>query len=218
MDRSHRRALFLSVLLISGLCGADGMTVYTVGTMEVLNGTDARLKCTFKSTKPVGERASVNWSFQPQGGKSEESVFYYHGESYPPDTGRFRGRAVWSGDLPRNDGSITVRSLLFADNGTFYCDVKNPPDVSGTRGEITVSVVNKVTYSEMWILAVAVGGATALVVLLVIIVVTVQLCRKKRQEEENILYIQSQPHPLELDKLNTDPMFPTEAAATEPLS
>ena len=70
-------------------------------------------------------------------------VFYYQELPYPPEHGRFKGRAVWSGDIMRKDVSITLHEVLPTFNGTYTCQVRNLPDVHGSSGEIVLSVVNK---------------------------------------------------------------------------
>lgn len=55
--------------------------------------------------------------------------------------GRFKDRVVWDGNLQRYDVSIILWKLQFDDNGTYTCQVKNPPDVDGLIGEIQLSVV-----------------------------------------------------------------------------
>ncbi|XP_078055268.1 myelin protein zero-like protein 2 isoform X2 [Mustelus asterias] len=176
--------LLLLALTQTGISDVAAVDIYTGGNVEARNGTEQRLRCTFKSSSPVSRRTTVAWHFRPLESGNEESVFYYHEEPFPPSNGRFRGRVAWSGDIWRKDGSITVSDLQFTDNGTFLCTVKNPPDIDGVSGEIKLSVVHKVTYSEMLILGIVIGGATAAVVLIVTVVVIVQLLRKKRQMEE----------------------------------
>ncbi len=51
------------------------MELVTSSELEAVNGTDVRLKCTFKSTHSLSEeRVSVSWSFRPLGKTTEESV------------------------------------------------------------------------------------------------------------------------------------------------
>ncbi|MBN3284857.1 MPZL2 protein, partial [Polyodon spathula] len=117
--------------------------VYTPVELQAVNGTDARLKCTFTSSAPISVQASVSWNFRPLSGGIEESVFYYQEQPYTPTSGKFKGRAVWSGDIRRGDASITIRDLKFSDNGTYSCHVKNPPeDVHGQAGELQLRVVS----------------------------------------------------------------------------
>nr|XP_015193443.1 PREDICTED: myelin protein zero-like protein 2 isoform X5 [Lepisosteus oculatus] len=137
-----RLLAFLAGIAVSGVLRVSAMEVYTPEEVESVNGTDAKLKCTFQSSSPLKESsASVSWHFRPLGGGAEESVFFYQDGQYPPSEGRFRGRAVWAGNLNRYDGSIMVRDVQFRDNGTFVCQVKNPPDVHGVSGEIRFRVV-----------------------------------------------------------------------------
>lgn len=56
-------------------------------------------------------------------------------------SGRFKDRVVWDGNPERYDVSIILWKLQFDDNGTYTCQVKNPPDVDGLIGEIRLSVV-----------------------------------------------------------------------------
>ncbi|KAJ0061836.1 hypothetical protein NL108_012510, partial [Boleophthalmus pectinirostris] len=70
-------------------------------------------------------------------------VFYYDQKPFPPDQGRFKGRAIWSGDILRKDASITLQEVLPTFNGTYVCQVHNKPDVHGNNGEITFRVVDK---------------------------------------------------------------------------
>lgn len=59
------------------------MAVSTSSELEVVNGTNVRLKCTFKSTHPLSEeRTSVSWSFQPLGTTTAEMVRLSFVESY----------------------------------------------------------------------------------------------------------------------------------------
>lgn len=51
------------------------MRVYTSGEMEAVNGTDARLKCSFQTSAPININAlSVSWTFRPLSSGREESV------------------------------------------------------------------------------------------------------------------------------------------------
>ncbi|KAG8434538.1 hypothetical protein GDO86_012786 [Hymenochirus boettgeri] len=90
---------------------------------------------------------------------------------YPPFKGQFLGRAVWDGNINRKDASILIRNIQPVDNGTYLCLVKNPPDVHGEMGEILVKVVNKEKISEIMVLALVIGGGTAVIILLVLLFV-----------------------------------------------
>ena len=47
------------------------------------------------------------------------------------------------GDMNKKDVSIQLSPAQFSDNGTFFCDVKNPPDVKGTPARTELRVVLK---------------------------------------------------------------------------
>lgn len=163
-----------------GVPYVHGIEIYTASELEVANGTDVRLKCTFRSTHPVSTQSViVAWNFRPQNLGAIETVFYYQEAPYPPQQGRFKGHAVWSGDIMRSDASITLHTVPFTFNGTFICEVRNRPDVHGSNGEIILKVVNKVSFSEIGILAIAVGGACGVVLVLLGIFLAVRFYRKK---------------------------------------
>ncbi|KAM4828168.1 myelin protein zero-like protein 2 [Thomomys bottae] len=178
-----RAALLLLGLRLSALWSAAAVEIYTSGALEAVNGTDLRLKCTFSSFAPVGDALTVTWNFRPRDGGPEQFVFYYHVDPFPPKRGRFKDRVVWDGNPERSDASIILWKLQFDDNGTYTCQVKNPPDVDGLVGSIRLSVVQTVTFSEIYFLTLAIGCACALMIIIVILVVLVQHFRKKRREE-----------------------------------
>ncbi|XP_027744157.1 myelin protein zero-like protein 1 isoform X4 [Empidonax traillii] len=122
----------------------SAVEVNTPEEMFVENGTDAKLPCTFTSVEVISSAASVSWSFQPEGAATRISFFYYsNGKSYPGKDIPFKDRITWAGDLNKKDASITISNMQFRDNGTYICDVKNPPDIVVKPGEIRVRVVEK---------------------------------------------------------------------------
>lgn len=170
----------LSGLAASGVLRVDGIKVYMSSTdVEAVNGTNVRLKCTFTSTSPINPSdVTISWSFRPLVPGSGESVFYYHNKPYPPLEGRFRKRVDWAGDIMGRDASIVLREVKFTFNGTYACQVKNPPDVHGSAGEVTLRVVTTASFSEIAILAASVGGAIVIIVIILIIVLCVKRCKK----------------------------------------
>ncbi|XP_060228928.1 myelin protein zero-like protein 2 isoform X3 [Meriones unguiculatus] len=129
-------------LQLTALCPTAAVEIYTSGALEAVNGTDVRLKCTFSSFAPVGDALTVTWNFRPRDGGREQFVFYYHMDPFRPMSGRFKDRVVWDGNPERYDASIVLWKLQFDDNGTYTCQVKNPPDVDGLVGTIRLSVVH----------------------------------------------------------------------------
>ncbi|XP_053502820.1 myelin protein zero-like protein 2 [Ictalurus furcatus] len=181
--------LFLPVLLFtSGWQGVAAMQVYTSGRVQAVNGTDVRLKCTFQSSHPIKRSTlTISWSFRPLRPGNEETVFYFHEKAFPPSEGRFQKKVVFVGDVLSSDASILVRDVMFSYNGTFSCQVKNPPDVHGNVGEIQLRVVASAPFSEIVILAVAIGGAVLLAIVILAICMFVRQCRKmKRMEQERV--------------------------------
>uniref|UniRef100_A0A8B9ED57 Myelin protein zero like 2 n=1 Tax=Anser cygnoides TaxID=8845 RepID=A0A8B9ED57_ANSCY len=161
------------------------LEVYTSKEVDALNGTNLRLKCTFSSSSPISPQLSVTWNFQPEDLNlgPDETVFYYLKEPYKLSAGRFKGRATWDGNIERYDVSIVIWNLQPTDNGTFTCQVKNPPDVDGTIGEVRLRVVQKVHFSEIHFLAIAIGSACILMIIVVTVVIICRHHRKKKQEK-----------------------------------
>lgn len=180
------------LLLLGGLAvsGVSCIEISTPGEVEAVNGTHVKLKCTFTSTSPVSlQSVTVSWNFRPLLPGLDESVFYYDKEPFPPDEGRFKDRVVWSGDVLRKDASITLQDVHPSLNGTYICQVRNRPDVHGSNGEITLKVVNKVSLSQLSMLAIAVGGGIVLILIILGIVVVVKLFRKRRMDRDIEMHV-----------------------------
>ncbi|KAM9206184.1 myelin protein zero-like protein 1 isoform 1-T1 [Mergus octosetaceus] len=152
----------------------SAVEVSTPEEMFVENGTDAKLPCTFTSVEVISSAASVSWSFQPEGAATRISFFYYfNGRSYPGKDLPFKDRITWTGDLNKKDASISISNMQFRDNGTYICDVKNPPDIVVKPGEIRVRVVEKDSLPAFPIAMVAgivIGTVTGLTPLISIVV------------------------------------------------
>ncbi|XP_045573005.1 myelin protein zero-like protein 2 [Salmo salar] len=181
---------FLALLggfAVPGVLRVGGMEVFMSNEVEAVNGTEVRLKCTFKSKHPVSlSSVTVSWNFRPLGQGAEESVFYYQETAYPPTEGRFKGHAVWSGDILRQDASISLQDVPFTFNGTYTCQVRNLPDVHGINGEVTLRVVHKVSVSEIGILAVAIGAAIAIVLVVLCIFVVFKYHKLNRHANTDL--------------------------------
>ncbi|XP_026105455.1 myelin protein zero-like protein 2 [Carassius auratus] len=175
----------LCALVLPGVHQVKGIEVLTSPELEAVNGTDVRLKCTFKSTHPLSENSvSVSWTFRGLGKTGEESFFHYKGQAYPPEFGTFKDHAVWSGNVMKGDASITLKNVQFNFNGTYICQVQNPPDFQGFAGEISLRVVQKVSFSEIGILAIAVGGCIGVILLILIIYIVVRVFRRRGNDTE----------------------------------
>ncbi|XP_069470549.1 myelin protein zero-like protein 2 [Ambystoma mexicanum] len=199
MDRQGAWVRLALLLFVVPLVGA--IEVHTPKEVEAANGTDTRLKCTFTTSAGVTSMLAVTWTYKPQPDATSEQVFYYHEQPYPPVSGTFRGRAVWDGNINRNDASIVIRDLMHSDSGTFACQVKNPPDTSGLVGEIQLRVVDKVMWSEMLILGLAVGGACLVVLLLVMVVMLVRYRMKSKKRSTELSMEESKEKNMVLEKM-----------------
>ncbi|XP_013862192.1 myelin protein zero-like protein 2 [Austrofundulus limnaeus] len=183
IDYTYNRTwplLFLAGFVLSGVRQVCGISISSPNEVEAVNGTDVKLKCTFSSTHSVSrDSVTVSWMFRPLTGGADESVFFYQGEPFPPDEGRFKGHAEWSGDILGKDASITLKQVLPSFNGTYICQVRNRPDVHGSNGETVLTVVTKATVSEIMVLVAAVGGACVVILILLCIIVAVRVYRSK---------------------------------------
>ncbi|XP_071772716.2 myelin protein zero-like protein 2b [Centroberyx gerrardi] len=183
----------LGGFVVPGVRRVSGMEIFTSSEVEAVNGTNVRLKCTFSSVHPVSpQTVIVSWNFRPLHPGPEESVFYYQETPYPPTHGRFKDRAVWSGDIMRQDASITLHEVPPTFNGTYTCQVHNLPDVHGKSGEIILKVVSKVGLSEIGILAAAVGGACGIILLILGIFVLVKFYKRRHMDKDVELHTREQ--------------------------
>ncbi|XP_028840696.1 myelin protein zero-like protein 2 [Denticeps clupeoides] len=175
-----RYLLAMLPALWSALLQVGAIEIVTPKELEAVNGTSVRLKCTFKSTHPVSEGSvNVSWSFKPLQPGPDESVFHYQDGPFPPTIGRFKGHAVWSGDIRGNDASITLNDVHFSFNGTYICQVRNPPDFQGFAGEISLKVVQTVSLSGLEMLGAVVGGALGLFNIAMAIYMVVSMCKRR---------------------------------------
>ncbi|XP_037362448.1 myelin protein zero-like protein 1 isoform X2 [Talpa occidentalis] len=169
-DRRLRLWSVLAAALGLVTTGVSALEVYTPKEIFVANGTQGKLTCKFKSTNMTGTLTSVTWSFQPQGTEAPVSFFHYsQGQVYPGNYPPFKGRITWAGDLDKKDASINIENMQFMHNGTYICDVKNPPDIVVQPGHIRLYVVEKESLPvfPVWVV---VGIVTAVVLGLTLLI------------------------------------------------
>ncbi|XP_018547699.1 myelin protein zero-like 1 like [Lates calcarifer] len=157
---------------------SSAIDIYANPEVMMQNGTTGVLRCTFKSSEVVSSLTSVTWSFQSsqpdnQFSKAPYTIFYFSQGTGFPVTNEFKERVHFIGDINKRDVSIQLSPAQFSDNGTFFCDVKNPPDVSGTpaRTELRVVVKESLPQSNTTVIVGAVCG-----VLLVLVLIAVGAC------------------------------------------
>ncbi|XP_006908009.3 myelin protein P0 [Pteropus alecto] len=136
----------LAALLFSSvvLSPAQAIVVYTDREVHGAVGSRVTLHCSFWSSEWVSDDISFTWRYQPEGGRDAISIFHYaKGQPYIDEVGTFKERIQWVGDPRWKDGSIVIHNLDYSDNGTFTCDVKNPPDIVGKTSQVTLYVFEK---------------------------------------------------------------------------
>uniref|UniRef100_A0A8D0B540 Ig-like domain-containing protein n=1 Tax=Salvator merianae TaxID=96440 RepID=A0A8D0B540_SALMN len=123
--------------------GSSALEVVADAERFLETGKDANLPCSFKSPDTVSSATSVSWSFQPEGSDVRPQTFFYYsdGKAYNGKNTQFEGRTSWIGNFTANDVSIKVTNMQPTDNGTYFCDVKNPPDIISEPKPIEVRVV-----------------------------------------------------------------------------
>uniref|UniRef100_A0A3P9BE04 Myelin protein zero like 2 n=1 Tax=Maylandia zebra TaxID=106582 RepID=A0A3P9BE04_9CICH len=173
--------------LVRSMLQVSGMRIYTSEEVEAVNGTDVRLRCTFESSRglslitsdyslPSLPYLNVSTNFLLQ-------VFYYQRKPFLPQEGLFRKCISWAGDIMGSDASIIIREVKFIYNGTYICQVKNPPDVHGPDGEIKLRVVETASFSGLLLLAFAIAAAISGIVILLLIIASCRRCKRRRQRE-----------------------------------
>uniref|UniRef100_A0A8P4KAS1 Myelin protein zero-like 1 like n=1 Tax=Dicentrarchus labrax TaxID=13489 RepID=A0A8P4KAS1_DICLA len=170
---------------------ASAIDIYADPEVIIQNGTAGILRCTFKSNEVVSSSASMTWSFQSnqpdnQFSKAPYTIFYFsHGKGFP-GIPEFKERVQFIGDINKRDASIQLSPVQFSDNGTFFCDVKNPPDVQGTPARIELRVVLKESLpaSNTTIIVGTVCGALVLLVLIAIAACVVMRMLHSRHDYE----------------------------------
>lgn len=175
-SRTAPRSLLLTGLALCALCVSRPSSAIDIrADTEVIveNGTTGILHCSFKSNQVVSSATSVTWSFQSsqpdnQFSKDSHTILYFASGKSFPGLGEFKERIHFIGDINKRDVSIQLSPVQFSDNGTYFCDVKNPPDVEGTRARTELRVVLKESFPHNNT-AVIVGAVIGALVLLVLI-------------------------------------------------
>ncbi|XP_072886103.1 sodium channel regulatory subunit beta-2-like isoform X2 [Hemitrygon akajei] len=177
------------MLLSNGLVRlGSGMEVTVTPNVVKLNGTSAKLTCTFNSCYDASEKHfSLNWTYQECNNCSEDLFVQFRHRVIISKTDRFLGRVEWSGSLARRDVSVTIHDIQTSDEGIYRCYVLNPPDRHKGLGTIRLSVVTEVAPERDSTIAViigaSVGGFLAVVILILVIVKCVR--RKKKQDNQS---------------------------------
>ncbi|XP_055516497.1 sodium channel subunit beta-2-like [Leucoraja erinacea] len=184
-----RFALVGLVLLSGGWVHlGSGMDVTVPPLLIKLNGTSAKLTCTFNSCYEVNNKHfSLNWTYQECENCTEYPFVQFRNRVIFSRTEPFWGRVEWSGNLNKNDVSITIHNIQTIDEGFYKCYVLNPPDRHKGLGIIQLSVVTEVDPEHHSIVAVIIGAIVGglLAVLILSLIVVKCLRRKKKQDNQS---------------------------------
>ncbi|XP_055993777.1 myelin protein P0 [Sorex fumeus] len=174
--------LAVLVFCCLALSPAGAIVVYTDRVVYGAVGSRVTLHCSFWSSEWVSDDISFTWRYQPEGGRDAISIFHYaKGQPYIDEVGAFKERIQWVGDPRWKDGSIIIHNLDYSDNGTFTCDVKNPPDIVGKTSQVKLYVFEKVPTRYGVVLGAVIGGVLGLVLLLLLLYYLVRYCWLRRQ-------------------------------------
>ncbi|XP_061660001.1 myelin protein zero-like 1 like [Syngnathoides biaculeatus] len=172
--------------------------IFTKSEVVVENGTACVLPCTFKSSQVVSSHITVAWSFhssQPdtQFSKAPDGIFYFYNGKLAPVVEEFKDRLEFIGDINKRDVSIRLNPAHFSDNGTYFCDVKNPPDFKGTsaRTELRVVLRGSLPRDSTTVIVGAVCGVLALLVLILVGVCVVMKVLHNRHDYEGCINLEN---------------------------
>nr|KAF6467649.1 sodium voltage-gated channel beta subunit 2 [Rousettus aegyptiacus] len=120
----------------------QNMEVTVPTTLNVLNGSDARLACTFNSCYTVNHKQfSLNWTYQECSNCSEEMFLQFRMKIINLKLERFRDRVEFSGNPSKYDVSVTLKNVQLEDEGLYNCYIMNPPDRHRGHGKIYLQVL-----------------------------------------------------------------------------
>uniref|UniRef100_A0A8B9ZIX4 Myelin protein zero like 3 n=1 Tax=Anas platyrhynchos TaxID=8839 RepID=A0A8B9ZIX4_ANAPL len=159
------------------ICNALSLDIKASSNVRAFVGEKVQLTCTFKSSSPITESLTVDWTYRPLTGGQMETIFHYQSVAYPTTVGKFKDRISWVGNVAKGDASIAIQSPVMSDNGTFICSVKNPPDVYHNIPQ-TVLIVTERGFSFQLTSAVLLSILVFLPSIIVVILMLVRLGRK----------------------------------------
>ncbi|ELW65870.1 Sodium channel subunit beta-2 [Tupaia chinensis] len=161
------------------------MEVTVPTTLNVLNGSDARLLCTFNSCYTVNHKQfSLNWTYQECSNCSEEMFLQFRMKIINLKLERFRDRVEFSGNPSKYDVSVTLRDVQLEDEGIYNCYIMNPPDRHRGHGKIQLQVLLEEPPERDSTVAVIVGASVGGFLAVVILVLMVVKCVRRKKEQK----------------------------------
>ncbi|KAL1260497.1 hypothetical protein QQF64_008324 [Cirrhinus molitorella] len=188
-DLSWASALKLScVALMTFLaCPVNAMDVLVPLQINALNGTDVRIPCAFTSCYKLDpSKFAMNWTYQETSNSTEEMFMTYKNKITPLKSSRFGDRVVFSGNLEKNDLTITISDVQLTDEGIYNCYVRNPPDRILGHGTIQFVVLTELPPPRDSTIAVAIGASVGGILALLILSMVVVKCIRRHKNQELI--------------------------------
>ncbi|XP_077578417.1 sodium channel regulatory subunit beta-2 isoform X2 [Stigmatopora nigra] len=198
--RFDARLVLLLLMIMLSVSGCSGMDVIMPNKINAKNGSDIKIPCTFTSCYKIDTKKFVmNWTYHESINDTEQMFLAYDKKkgmlTLLPE--RFGDRVVFTGNLEKNDLSITLSDVQEEDEGLYNCYVINPPDRIHGHGSIKLNVFTKLPPPRDSTIAVAigasVGGALALLILSMVVVKFLRhhlkhdLTSEEKMEEEGKL-------------------------------
>ncbi|XP_037533974.1 sodium channel subunit beta-2 [Nematolebias whitei] len=176
------------LLLLLSLSGCSSMDVLVPSYINALNGTTATIPCTFTSCYKIDlTKFGMNWTYQETHNDTEEKFMHYHRKRMQAlPLNRFGDRVVFSGNLNKNDLSITLSDVHLEDEGIYNCYVNNPPDRILGHGVIRFNVVTELPPPRDSTIAVAIGASVGGALALLILSMVVVKCLRRHRKQELI--------------------------------
>ncbi|XP_076017421.1 myelin protein zero-like 1 like [Genypterus blacodes] len=183
------------ILVLNPVLALD---IYADPEVIIENGTTGVLRCSFKSSEVIGTATTVTWMFQSNQpdnpfAKAPYVLFYYFNGKGFDGLPAFKDRVQFVGDINKKDASIQLSKAQFSDNGTYLCDVKNPPDILATpaRTELRVVLKESLPQSNTAVIIGAVCGAVLLLVLIAVSACVVMRVLHSRHDYEGCTSLES---------------------------
>ncbi|KAM7086352.1 sodium channel regulatory subunit beta-2 [Molossus nigricans] len=172
-------------LFFSLVPSGRGMEVTVPTILHVLNGSDARLPCTFNSCYTVNHKQfSLNWTYQGCSNCSEEMFLQFRMKIINLKLERFGDRVEFSGNPSKYDVSVTLRNVEPEDQGYYNCYVTNPPDRHRGHGTIHLRVLMEEPPERDSTVAVIVGASVGGFLAVVILVLVIVKCVRRKKEQK----------------------------------
>ncbi|XP_048368066.1 myelin protein zero-like protein 3 [Sphaerodactylus townsendi] len=144
-----RRAWASASPAAAGVSRVRALEVQAEGRVRAFVGEAVVLRCWFRSSSPLTEKLTIDWTYRALAGGALEPIFHYQSRAYPAREGTFRDRVSWAGDVAKRDASIVISDPRMEDNGTFTCSVKNPPDVHHSLPQVVLTVTQRGSSSQL---------------------------------------------------------------------